>query len=102
MCGENWAERLEQKARELAQLRAMMKHSFSAGLSYFICDKENPKCDSDDFASNDMKPETGKGCIFIYLRKEGRHHMFREKRGGWIRTYTDTQLMGKKIKEVKS
>ena len=89
--------RQECELRKLNELRAMMTHSFSQGQSYFICDSGNAKGDSDD-----MKPETGKGCIFVYLRKEGRHHMFREKRGGWIRTYTDTQLMGKKIKEVKS
>ena len=93
-------EREERKAKELAELRAKMKHSFIAGQSYFIFDSGNAKTDSDDFASNDMKPETGKGCIFVYVRKEGRHHMFKEKRGGWIRTYTDTQLMGKKIREV--
>ena len=95
-------ERQERKAKELAELRAKMKHSFTEGQSYFIFDSGNAKTDSDDFESNDMKPETGKGCIFVYLRKEGRHHIFREKRGGWIRTYTDTQLMGKKIKKVKS
>ena len=94
--------RQECELRKLNELRAMMTHSFSKGLSYFICDLGNAKTYVDDFASNDMKPETGKGCIFVYLRKEGRHHIFREKRGGWIRTYTDTQLMGKKIKEVKS
>lgn len=89
-------EREEQKAREREELRKKMFHSFTAGKEYLIFDSGNAK----DIASNDMKPETGKGCIFIYVRKEGRHHMFREKRGGWIRTYTDTQLMGKKIKEV--
>ena len=51
---------------------------------------------------DDMKPETGRGCIFVYLRKEGRHHMFKEERGGWLRTYTDIQLKGKKIKEVEA
>ena len=40
-------------------------------------------------------------CIFMFLRKEGIHHMFREVRGGWIRTYTDAQLVGKNIQEVQ-
>ena len=39
-------------------------------------------------------------CVFVFLRKEGKHHVFREARGGWTRTYTDAQLVGKKILEV--
>ena len=35
-------------------------------------------------------------CIFMFLRKDGIHHVFREIRGGWTRTYTDAQLVGKK------
>ncbi|MBQ3347097.1 MAG: hypothetical protein II876_04815 [Synergistaceae bacterium] len=38
--------------------------------------------------------------VFRYERKEGIHHMFREATGGWRRTYTEAQLIGKKIKEV--
>ena len=41
-----------------------------------------------------------KDCVFIYEGKEGIHHMFREESGGWTRTYTDAQLVGKKIKDV--
>ena len=40
-------------------------------------------------------------CIFMFLRKEGIHHVFREVRGGWTRTYTDAQLVGKNIQEVE-
>lgn len=40
-------------------------------------------------------------CIFMFLRKEGIHHVFREVRGGWTRTYTDAQLVGKNIQEVQ-
>ena len=40
-------------------------------------------------------------CIFMFLRKEGIHHIFREVRGGWTRTYTDAQLVGKNIQEVQ-
>ena len=39
-------------------------------------------------------------CIFRFLRKEGIHHIFCEVRGGWTRTYTDAQLVGKHIQEV--
>ena len=38
---------------------------------------------------------------FRYERKEGIHHMFREIHGGWSRTYTDAQLIGKTIMEVE-
>jgi len=41
-------------------------------------------------------------CVFRYEGKEGIHHCFREVSGGWSRTYTDIQLMGKKIEEVKA
>ena len=40
-------------------------------------------------------------CTFRFLRKEGIHHIFREVRGGWTRTYTDAQLVGKNIQEVQ-
>ena len=38
--------------------------------------------------------------VFCYEGKQGIHHMFREIRGGWSRTFTDAQLIGKKIVEV--
>ena len=71
---------------------------FSKGKRYLIFDSYNGK----DEVGYIIKPETGKGCIFVYLRKEGKHHIFREERGGWIRTYADIQLIGKNIQEVKS
>lgn len=37
--------------------------------------------------------------VFRYEGKQGIHHCFREVRGGWTRTYTDAQLVGKHIKE---
>ena len=42
------------------------------------------------------------GFIFRYERKEGIHHIFREAAGGWLRTYTDAQLVGKNILEVNT
>lgn len=39
-------------------------------------------------------------CVFRYERQSGIHYVFREQRGGWTRTYTDAQLVGKIIKEV--
>ena len=38
-------------------------------------------------------------CEFCYERQAGIHYIFREVRGGWTRTYTDAQLIGKTIKE---
>ena len=40
------------------------------------------------------------GYVFQYERTEGIHHCFREIRGGWSRTYTDWQLVDKRIQEV--
>ena len=76
----------------------LKEFNFYNGKRYFIFDSGNGK----DEVNYIIKPETGKGCIFVYLRKEGKHHIFREVRGGWIRTYTDIQLIGKHIQEVKS
>ena len=41
-------------------------------------------------------------CIFMFMRKEGIHHCFREIHGGWTRTYTDAQLVDKNIQEVSN
>lgn len=40
------------------------------------------------------------GYVFRYLGKQGIHHMFIEICGGWSRTYTDAQLVGKELVEV--
>ena len=47
-----------------------------------------------------INPQYGTLCEFRYEGKRGIHHCFREARGGWTRTYTDTQLIGKKIEEA--
>lgn len=39
--------------------------------------------------------------IFLYEGKRGIHHVFREVCGKWIATYTDSQLVGKSVKEVE-
>ena len=86
----------EQSKTDIEALKAKMFHSFILGKRYCI-QEGNPSPYEFEF-----NPLNGKGCIFIYLRKEGKHHVFREERGGWIRTYTDNQLIGKYIKEVNS
>ncbi len=47
-----------------------------------------------------INPKSGNYCIFRYEGKQGIHHKFMEIQGGWTRTYTDQQLIGKIIKEV--
>ncbi len=41
-------------------------------------------------------------AILRYIGKRGIHHCFRDINGGWCRTYTDAQLIGKTIKEITS
>ena len=43
---------------------------------------------------------TERGCTFRYEGKQGIHHIFREIYGNWTRTYTDAQLVGKKVENV--
>lgn len=38
--------------------------------------------------------------VFQYLGTQGIHHCFREVRGGWSRTYTNSHLIDKRIMEV--
>ncbi len=47
------------------------------------------------------KIDSANGCVFRYEGKQGIHHIFREVRGNWTRTYTDAQLIGAKTEEVK-
>lgn len=65
-----------------------VKFQFVEGHSYQIMTTEK------------QEKEPVKDCIFYYEGKKGIHHMFREISGKWTRTYTDAQLIGKKIREV--
>ncbi len=86
---------LEALVREKQKARYL---SFIQGHSYIITASPRKK----------IKPIMGivdgpcwdRDYVFIYLRKDGKHHVFKEARGGWTRTYTDAQLVGKKILEV--
>ena len=72
--------------------------SFDIEHLYSIKDKVSygsPRMKDDFF---DVK--TGYGCVFVYTGKHGKHHVFKSVRGGWSRTYTDAQLIGKSIQEV--
>ena len=74
---------------DIHALNQKIKHKFTCGRKYSIRGKEK-----------DTFKECEADCVFIYLRKEGRHHLFMAEGGGWTRTYTDAQLIGKHIKEV--
>ena len=87
---------LDDALRRAEDNNNLVSHSFVKGACYSIFDSGNGTKDTYET----MNPTTGKGCIFIYIRKDGKHHIFREQRGGWIRTYTDVQLMGKHVQEV--
>ena len=93
---EIWQDISAQKNTDTEQLQSKIFSRFFHGKKYMIIDSGNAVKPKEDL----LNPPTGKGCTFIYLRKEGKHHVFREERGGWIRTYTDNQLIGKYIKEV--
>ena len=70
--------------------------SFEVGHRYSIRDHNAGGKYVDGF-----NPQYGTLCVFMYEGKRGIHHCFREERGGWTRTYTDSQLVGKKIEEVQ-
>lgn len=48
----------------------------------------------------EINPANGMHCCFCYEGKIGIHYLFRETRGGWVRTYTAAQLLGKVIREA--
>ena len=66
------------------------KYSFKAGQSYRIYTPFRLGC----------PPQESREYEFMYECKRGAHHVFREKTGGWTRTYTESQLIGKVIQEV--
>lgn len=75
------------KKLEPVKLPEAVKFTFEEGHCYSILNTVRDK------------NEAVTDCIFRYEGKQGIHHMFREIRGKWTRTYTDAQLIGKKIIE---
>ena len=67
--------------------------TFTEGQCYSITDKKAKDTPSAAWNIDTM-------AVFRYKGKIGIHHCFSEINGGWHRTYTDAQLIGKKIKEV--
>ena len=66
--------------------------SFISGSIYHIIDKGGQsKYDERSIFNSD----------YVYIGKNGKHHVFKNTLGNWLRTYTDFQLIGKTIQEVK-
>ena len=72
--------------------------SFALQHLYSISDKKPGLSDCLNILN--IGPDTVMNCVFKYVGKHGKHHCFVSIRGGWSRTYTDTQLIGKFIQEV--
>ena len=88
-------------AEILAARRRAMVHHFKEGHCYRIsstCSVSNSGAKAPKMASAGISWE--RQCTFVFLRKDGKHHIFRELNGGWTRTYTDAQLIGKSVTEV--
>ena len=64
------------------------KFEFTSGKMYVIKCKSGTKSEQADY-------------VFKYEGRQGIHHVFREIHGNWTRTYTDTQLIGKRLYEVE-
>jgi hypothetical protein len=87
-------ERAKEQAQEAAkpEAKAIGYPRFEEGKTYKISNKGMRK-------TYQGEPEY---CyVFRYEGKRGIHHFFREVHGGWTRTYTNAQLVGKRIEEVK-
>ena len=81
---------------EAPPLPKPVRYEFEEGHMYRISEKTYVQ---DIFGQlKGMSPKWGEE-IFRYEGKQGIHHCFREVRGGWSRTYTDAQLVGKHIRE---
>lgn len=84
--GKAMRKRLREKALKEAKLRSeILNHKFAIGKKYVV--RDSALTDKDE--------------PFIYLGKQGKHHIFRHVAGGWTRTFTDPQLIGKFIQEVQ-
>lgn len=93
----NWLKVSRREPEYPAMVSPALEPSrFELGRDYEILSAEG-KQTRDDIIS----PTTGINCIFRYEGKAGIHYCFREIRGGWTRTYTDVQLIGKRIREVE-
>ena len=89
------------KVLELEERQKSIRRHFTEGKCYKIYGSGYSGFHGNGKASASSGASWERDCIFMFLRKEGIHHVFREVRGGWTRTYTDAQLVGKNIQEVE-
>ena len=83
--------------KEIEARRIAIEHVFTKGYVYAIRDiNKGEQSGNGNMAGTTWSDD----CRFRYIGKQGIHHCFQEVNGGWSRTYTDPQLVGKKIKEV--
>ena len=80
---------------EPVEIPEPVKFTFTEGQYYTIRDVYTGRHYSD------VNPATGKQCVFRYEGMKGIYHCFVEAVGGWRRTYTNAQLIGKEIREVQ-
>ena len=86
----------EEENRRIRERAAQaIKRTFTPGACYQV-----RRTKAKGFLST-SRDDPEEGYAFIYLRKEGIHHIFREAKNGWLRTYTDAQLVGKFVDEVR-
>ena len=52
-----------------------------------------------EISEQSHRPDIARPVTGTYLRKEGKHHVFKGP-GGWLTTWTNAQLVGKRIEEV--
>ncbi|MBQ3455674.1 MAG: helix-turn-helix transcriptional regulator [Synergistaceae bacterium] len=78
----------KQKMTELNVSTSCRKFTFTSGKKYVI------KCQSGTLSEQAE-------YVFMYEGRQGIHHVFRELNGNWTRTYTDAQLIGKKLYELE-
>ena len=76
----------------------IISFSFEIGRCYSI--RDTPRTSGAKY-DVEINPKSGNYCVFKYVGQNGIHHKFIEVKGGWTRTYTNQQLIGKTIEEVK-
>ena len=76
----------------------VISFSFEMGRCYSI--RDTPRTCGAKY-DTEINPKSGNYCIFKYIGQSGIHHKFIEIKGGWTRTYTNQQLIGKVIEEAE-